>query len=117
MAEVLDSQNDAIIAFENTEQKNLVKYTPFNFLFSNLKCLELFKFDFTKRSNKSTNQKYNTKSPIDIPLFVPQHFELGQKPSLTVKKVLSLREVLLNPNMGVNQPENYLMKTFQDQEE
>ena len=56
MAEVLDSQNDAIIAFENTDQQKQTKSTPFNFLFSNLKCLELFKYDFTKRSTICTNQ-------------------------------------------------------------
>ena len=45
MTKVLNSQSDAIIAFECV-QENGIKMP--NFLFNNIKSMELFNFDFVK---------------------------------------------------------------------
>ena len=45
MTDVLNSQSDAIIAFECV-QENGIKMP--NFLFNNIKSMELFNFDFVK---------------------------------------------------------------------
>ena len=46
MTRVLNSQNDAIIAFECVKEAGV---TLLNFLFNNVKCMELFQYDFVRQ--------------------------------------------------------------------
>ena len=46
MTKVLNSQNDAIIAFESIKEAG---FCILNFLYQNIKCMELFQYDFVRR--------------------------------------------------------------------
>ena len=79
MAEVLDSQNDAIIAYENIDENSSGWFSNINFLFSNTKCFELFNYDFSKcmdfnLNGSRGNQTDYANCPLDLELFVPQNF-------------------------------------------
>ena len=46
MTKVLNSQNDAIIAFECIKEAG---FCILNFLYQNIKCMELFQYDFVRQ--------------------------------------------------------------------
>ena len=80
-----------------------------DFLFNNIKCLELFKYDFTDQ--KETNENGLARNPIDMELFTPTH----QQSEVTAnanraQRPLSLRELLLKPSEDKSQVETYNMK-------
>ena len=79
MSEVLDSQNDAIIAYENIDESCLGLFANINFLFSNTKCFQLFNYDFSRSRPFDENRSHGNEtdyadSPLDLELFVPQNF-------------------------------------------
>ena len=79
MSEVLDSQNDAIIAYENIDESCQGLFANINFLFSNTKCFQLFNYDFSRSKAFDENRSLGNEtdyadSPLDLELFVPQNF-------------------------------------------
>ena len=69
MSEVLDSQNDAIIAYENIDESSLGLFGNINFLFSNTKCFQLFNYDFARSRAFDENRLLgNTTDYADSPL-------------------------------------------------
>ena len=84
MSDVFNSQSDAILAFQKVDDED--DYSPdckLNFLFSNIKCKEFFKYDFMESEEiQGASISVGPENPIEKKLFTP----LDHEQSLTTTR-------------------------------
>ena len=66
MTQVMNSQSDAILAFEKTDSGLYGTDKPLNFLFSNLKCIQLFSYDFVKNKERPEPCEHGSRQEGDL---------------------------------------------------
>ena len=94
MTKVLNSQSDAILAYEKIDKdKNL------SFLFSNQKCTNLFQYNFADKADDTTKSNQVRGNPIEDRLFKridfnPKSNSSTEREDNSVER-LSLKQVLL----------------------
>ena len=95
MTKVLNSQSDAILAYEKIDKdKNL------SFLFSNQQCTNLFQYNFAAKIDESTKSNQIRGNPIEDRLFKRIDFNPKSNSSTDrenhSREPLSLKQVLLD---------------------
>ena len=79
MSDVFNSQSDAILAFQKVDDEDdYSSDCKLNFLFSNIKCNEFFKYDFMQGEDLNSEESMTSVSPdnlIEKKLFTPLDHE------------------------------------------
>ena len=116
MTKVLNSQSDAILAYEKIDKdKNL------SFLFSNQKCTNLFQYNFAAKTDESTKSNQVRGNPIEDRLFKRMDFKPKSNSSadreINSGERLSLKQVLLESEQNTPNLEQFAMTSIENNEE
>ena len=98
MSDVLNSQSDAILAFEKVDQNSSGPLKPLNILFSNLKAFMLFSYDFSSRRDMCVDCEQpaseSANNPLQQKIFSPIKSTSSVRTTTESSVYITLQEIL-----------------------